>query len=73
MKKYVVYEVQGKGGSFLPEEYGWHSMDRAAGIDIPWLDDKDEAMKLLGRIKAQASTGTEYRLIAKEIKEEVVA
>lgn len=73
MKKYVVYEVQGKGGSFMPEEYGWHSLGRAAGIDIPWLGDKDKAMKLLERIKAQSSPDVEYRLIAKEIKEEVIA
>ena len=66
------YRIQGRG--FIPGIKDWLEMDRAAGIEIPWITSKEEALNLLGKIRAKGTDGVEYRVVTREVTEwEVIA
>lgn len=72
IKQETEYRIQGRG--FIPGIKDWLEMDRAAGIEIPWIRSKEEALDLLGRIRAKGTDGTEYRAVTRQVTEwEVIA
>ena len=61
------YRIQGRG--FLPGIDEWLCMDRAAGIEIPWITSKEEALELLEQIRSKNESDAEYRAVTREVTE----